>query len=587
MSETSAEALRRVATQRARRWGADAVNPLRGSGAGGPGRRTPPSRGGRHRFGWLIAGTLVIIAAVVAPITVLTLVPPTSQAPYQTSPTCGAITNVGAPPGGAAVPGTGSVDNPGGPPVTDPYLGVPSSFEQLNPTQLGHAKTIVDAARQVGANDKAVVIALMTAMVETHLLNIASGVPSEAETKTFPNDGVSSDHLSAGMFQQQPWWGTAAERMDVAKSTQLFLQGGRDGAPGLFSVSGWEQMPSGTAAQTVQRSAYGGKYAEFEETAQRVLVKVAGDAGTPITAPVGCGPNAYGKFPPPPPEIAAMLQGVQPDTLLVAGAVASQFNKIKVYGGVRDDALPDHPSGRALDIMVSSAFGDIHSPEAVKYGTDIAELVKNNADALGVDYIIWNAHIWSSKRAGEGWRECGGAGGGCYNGPDDTAAHRDHVHVTTYGNSAQSRPMPVVGGGKATAPLPDGTFTVNHSFGKSGAMWSSKHTGEDFAAAQGTPVLSVMDGMVVQSIGDGWAGNNVVIAHPGGIHTLYAHLSAIDAPPGTQVRAGQPVGKVGQTGNAKGAHLHMEYYPAGLTPGRDIYKAQDPIPFLQANGVQV
>lgn len=583
---TPAESLRRSATQQLRRLGASAVPAPGGSGGGRP--NTP--RGTRRRIhpGWWIAGVLVLLAAVITPTAVLNLLPPTMPAYYADQPTCASITNNGPPPAGAAEPGTGSVDNPGGPPVTDPYLGAPTSFEQLNPTQLGHAKTIVESARRLGANDKAAVIALMTAMVETHLLNIASGAPGQEETKTFPNDGVSSDHLSAGMFQQQPWWGSAAERMDVAKSTELFLKGGRDGAPGLFSVPGWEQMPSGTAAQTVQRSAFGGRYAEFEETAQRVLVKVAGEGGSSVVPPVGCGPNAYGAFPPPPPEVAAMLQGVQPDTLLVAGAVASKFPLIKVYGGVRADSLPDHPSGRALDIMVSSAFPDIHSPDAVKYGTDIAELVKNNAAALGVDYIIWNQRIWSSQRAAEGWRECGGAGGGCYNGPDDTAAHRDHVHVTTYGNAAQTQPMPLAGAGQGSTPLPaDSGFVINHSFGRTGSMWSSRHTGEDFSAPLGTPVLSVLDGVVVQSISDGWAGNNVVVAHPGGVHTLYAHLFAIDARPGTQVRAGQPIGKLGSTGNSSGPHLHLEYYPAGLTPGRDIYKTQDPIPFLRANGVRI
>lgn len=141
---------------------------------------------------------------------------------------------------------------------------------------------------------------------------------------------------------------------------------------------------------------------------------------------------------------------------------------------------------------------------------------------------------------------------------------------------------------KASPPLPvDPGFGLGHNFGEQGSSPSSKHTGEDFTAPQDTPVLSVLDGVVVESIPDAWIGNNVVVEHPGGEHTVYGHLSAIDAPPGTEVKAGQPIGKVGSTGNSFAPHLHLEYYPAGLTPGRDSQQAQDPVPFLRSKGVQI
>ena len=47
-----------------------------------------------------------------------------------------------------------------------------------------------------------------------------------------------------------------------------------------------------------------------------------------------------------------------------------------------------------------------------------------------MDYLIWNEQIWSTQRAREGWRQCGTAAASCYSGPDDSASHRNHVHVS-------------------------------------------------------------------------------------------------------------------------------------------------------------
>ena len=87
------------------------------------------------------------------------------------------------------------------------------------------------------------------------------------------------------------------------------------------------------------------------------------------------------------------------------------------------------------------------------------------------------------------------------------------------------------------------------------------HGGDDFAAAMGTPTFAVQDGTVVHSgyKNDGF-GNSVVIQLKNGLYVLYGHLSANDVKEGTQVTAGQQVGKVGDTGAcAPGAyHLHLQ-----------------------------
>lgn len=92
-------------------------------------------------------------------------------------------------------------------------------------------------------------------------------------------------------------------------------------------------------------------------------------------------------------------------------------------------------------------------------------------------------------------------------------------------------------------------------FGPRGARM---HTGLDFPAPEGTPVLAARTGRVtVVRWMDGY-GNVVAIKHDLGVSTMYAHLSAFLVEEGQRVAVGQPVGRVGSTGEATGPHLHFE-----------------------------
>jgi murein DD-endopeptidase MepM/ murein hydrolase activator NlpD len=108
------------------------------------------------------------------------------------------------------------------------------------------------------------------------------------------------------------------------------------------------------------------------------------------------------------------------------------------------------------------------------------------------------------------------------------------------------------------------------------------HTGIDMSGPEGLPVLAADDGVVILAGGSyvngqlvGY-GNYVVIAHPGGLTTLYGHLMRIAVKDGDVITQGQVIGMEGSTGNSTGAHLHFEL--------RQGNAPIDPAPFLPPNG---
>jgi len=86
-----------------------------------------------------------------------------------------------------------------------------------------------------------------------------------------------------------------------------------------------------------------------------------------------------------------------------------------------------------------------------------------------------------------------------------------------------------------------------------------QHKGIDFAAASGTPVRAVGDGVVDFAGRQSGYGNIVIINHRNNQSTAYAHLSRVDVREGQSVNQGQFIGAVGATGWATGPHLHFEF----------------------------
>lgn len=103
---------------------------------------------------------------------------------------------------------------------------------------------------------------------------------------------------------------------------------------------------------------------------------------------------------------------------------------------------------------------------------------------------------------------------------------------------------------------------------------SALHTGLDFQADQGTPILSAAGGVVVTQEFHPAYGNMIEIDHGNELITRYAHASKTFAKRGDLIKRGQKIAEVGSTGRSTGPHLHFEVWVQGI--------AQDPQKFLMA-----
>lgn len=148
---------------------------------------------------------------------------------------------------------------------------------------LANAAIIATVGRKLGASERDITIALMTAIVESGLKNVNFG-----------------DRDSLGIFQQRAAWGSAADRMDVSKSAKMFFQGGAAGQQGLFDKKNRNNMDMGAVAQAVQVSAFPGRYAQRKGEAMAILKKLkwdseAGEYDSPNSILFGDGPGGGGK----------------------------------------------------------------------------------------------------------------------------------------------------------------------------------------------------------------------------------------------------------------------------------------------------
>lgn len=120
----------------------------------------------------------------------------------------------------------------------------------------------------------------------------------------------------------------------------------------------------------------------------------------------------------------------------------------------------------------------------------------------------------------------------------------------------------VLQGTRATARSGTGRFmwptTVGRLTSPFGNRWDGFHAGVDVGASSGTPIYAADAGRVSFAGRQGNYGLLVIINHSNGYQTYYAHCSSILVKTGQQVKKGDLIARVGNTGRSTGPHLHFE-----------------------------
>lgn len=422
--------------------------------------------------------------------------------------------------------------------------------------QLVNAATILRAGADLGVSAHGQTVAVMTAMGESSLINVMHG------------DAVGPD--SIGLFQQRAngAWGSLADRTDPYRAAANFYRA-------LLAVPGWEALPPTLAAHRTQHNADPNHYAKFWAAAQQVVAAIAGTPGAavvPVAQPAPAAPAGHA-------PVTNSAGPLHPGAQAGVDAVWAAVPGIHSIGGSRASAVDPngHPSGNAADFMVDADAG---------LGDRVVAYVEANWDALGVEYVIWQQRIKTSK---------GGAWVGMPDRGSPTQNHFDHVHVNFLPGGGTGVLVPPSGAVPCqdTPPvageLPAGSWTrpaVGRFTSGFGPRWGAAHNGVDIAGPRGTPIVAAADGVVVgvcltNSTPCTGYGTLVTVDHGGGVLTRYAHAAASDVlvTVGQRVKAGDQLTRMGDNGQVTGVHLHFEVLVGGAFT--------DPLPWMRSRGVDL
>jgi hypothetical protein len=243
----------------------------------------------------------------------------------------------------------------------------------FSPEQAANAATISAVGTTRGMPERAVTIALATALQESGLRNLDHG-----------------DRDSLGLFQQRPskGWGSAAQILDPAYAARQFYVH-------LAKVPGYSRLPLTVAAQRVQRSGFPQAYAKHEPDATLLTAALTGRAGGSLTCSLPQGSTAGD-----PAEVRAALvrdfgSGVLPGAPAAGkdtGAAAAELS---------------------VPVMTTEAArtGDSGDPpDTAQRGWELAQWAVAQTSALHIDEVSYAGRVWSVKDSGSGWQRAPAGG---------------------------------------------------------------------------------------------------------------------------------------------------------------------------------
>jgi hypothetical protein len=130
-------------------------------------------------------------------------------------------------------------------------------------------------------------------------------------------------------------------------------------------------------------------------------------------------PAAAQQFKIPLPAGVASEERLQVKTIWAARVISVLFPQITTIYGYREDPLPWHPNGLAIDVMIPNH----DSPKGIQLGNEIAGYALANAKRWGINHVIWRQKIYPGVGAPSWTADYG----------NETLNHYDHVHIATNG----------------------------------------------------------------------------------------------------------------------------------------------------------
>ncbi|MCQ9131002.1 heavy metal transporter [Streptomyces hilarionis] len=253
---------------------------------------------------------------------------------------------------------------------------------EFTPEQAVNAATIAAVGTDRAMPERAVAIALATALQESGLRNLAHG-----------------DRDSLGLFQQRPsqGWGTAKQVTDPAYAADVFYEH-------LAKVDGYTELPLTVAAQRVQRSGYPEAYAKHEPDAVLLAAALTGTSAATLTCDgrsresATTGPAAvraaltrdFGR--------GAVREGAQSGS--TSGAGAGKASPAAAGPPVAES------SGRTLTLPVSQDT-TAGGRSVAERGWQLAHWAVANASALRIERVAYAGREWVSGHSDSRWRTTG------------------------------------------------------------------------------------------------------------------------------------------------------------------------------------
>jgi len=229
------------------------------------------------------------------------------------------------------------------------------------------------------------------------------------------------------------------------------------------------------------------------------------------------------------------------------GQVASVNKQVLSRAGVNRTVA--HAGGVALGVGVGAATG-------LAIGSALAPFTFGASAPIGAAVGAFAGGVAALFRGGSSYggfgASFGAKGGGST--PPQTGVDGS-LDLSVELRNAGSSQLPTL-----SSPVPGVAPTTMYG-AKDPGMWNGAknyHTGDDYAIPVGTSVKAVAAGTVMDDAPGADFGVYVQIDHGNGYQTLYGHLQSKSVKLGQQVKAGQEIGKSGQSGNVTGPHLHFE-----------------------------